>query len=59
MTLEHLKNPGQPPVCGKPAHMIYDRRTGQLYYFPRKYSFELVFLDELIFSRFDIMSSER
>ena len=47
------------PTCSKPVHMIYDRRTGQLAYFPRKYAFELTFLNDLIYSRLQIMAKNK
>ena len=31
--------------------MIYDSRSGKLSYFPRLCSFEIIFLDHLLFSR--------
>ena len=47
------------PNCARPAHMIYDRRTGKLAYFPRKYSFELTFLNELVYSRLELMVRDK
>ena len=54
LTADSLKSSSPIQDCSRPAHMIYDRRTGQLFYFPRKYSFELILLDTLVYSRLDV-----
>jgi hypothetical protein len=59
ITEETMKMPSNVPTCSRPVHMLYDRRTGKLAYFPRKYSFELTFLDDLVYSRFGVMAKEK
>jgi hypothetical protein len=35
--------------------MVYDQRTGKLALFPRRNSFEVIFQEELIYSRYDLV----
>ena len=59
ITADNMKIPSGVPTCSRQSHMIYDRRTGQLFYFPRKYSFELIFLDNIVYSRLEVMARDK
>jgi hypothetical protein len=59
LTADNYKLSMPIPTCSRPVHMIYDRRTGQLAYFPRKFAFELTFLSDLIYSRLHIIAKNK
>jgi hypothetical protein len=47
--------PKTPGPYNKKPNMIFDKRTGKLEYYPRKYAFEVVFQNQLLYSRLDKM----